>query len=167
MRRSGSKLALAIAVAIVSACHYGFAGGGLPSHIRTIAILPFDNETSQPTLQRELFDPMRREMTGRLGLREASEARADAVVRGRITRYDVDIPVAYSADPNLQQTTTQRRLQITVDVDILDQTNGRTLWSRKGMVQEGTYAERDEASGRRQAVTKIVNEIVNGAQSQW
>jgi hypothetical protein len=35
------------------------------------------------------------------------------------------------------------------------------------MLEEGTYAERAEADGRRQALTKVVNDIIAGAQSQW
>ena len=63
-------------------------------------------------------------------------------------------PPPTRADRNAQATTTERKLQITIDVDIIDQTTGRTLWSRKGMLEEGTYAERAEADGRRQALTK-------------
>ena len=62
---------------------------------------------------------------------------------------------------------TERKLQVTVDVEIVDQTTGRTIWTRKGMLAEGTYAERAEADGRREALTKVVNDIIAGAQSQW
>jgi hypothetical protein len=64
-------------------------------------------------------------------------------------------------------TSAQRKLQITVDVEIVDQSSGRTLWSQKGMTRDGTYAEGAEDSGRRQAIEKIVNDVVAGAQSQW
>ena len=77
---------------LLTGCLYHFAGGGLPPHIKTVAVLPFDNETPQPTLQRELYDLMRRDVENRLGLREATEGKADAVVRGKILRYDPDIP---------------------------------------------------------------------------
>jgi hypothetical protein len=146
---------------------YGFAGGGLPQHIRTVAVLPFDNDTPAAGLQRELYDALRREVLARLGLREAAEARADAIVRGRIIRYDVDIPVAYSAGAPNEQTSTRRKLQIAVDVQITDQSTGRTLWERRALNEEGEYAERDEVGGRRQALTKIVDDIIAGAQSQW
>src|ERR687885_226768 len=99
MRRSGISLLLSV-IPLLTACLYGFAGGGLPSHIKTVAILPFDNQTSASTLQRELYQQMRRDLESRLGLRDAAENRANAVVRGRIVRYEPDIPVAYSADPN-------------------------------------------------------------------
>lgn len=167
MHRSGARLFLALSALLLTGCLYHFAGGGLPPHIKSVAVLPFDNETPQPTLQRELYDLMRRDVENRLGLREVAEGKADAIVRGKILRYDPDIPAAYSADRNAQATTTERKLQITFDVDIVDQTTGRTLWSRKGMLEEGTYAERAEADGRRQALTKAVNDIIAGAQSQW
>lgn len=165
MRRSGAASFLA-SLLLLAGCVYGFAGGGLPSHIRTIAVLPFDNETAQPELQRELANALRREIGGRLGVREAPEARADAIVRGRILRYDSDVPIAYSADPT-QSATSRRKLQIAVDVEIIDQTTGRTLWQRRGLTAEGEYNERAEAEGRRRALEKLVADVVEGAQSQW
>src|SRR5207244_6411989 len=41
--RSGAAVASTLALAL-TACLYGFAGGGLPN-IKTVAILPFDNQT--------------------------------------------------------------------------------------------------------------------------
>jgi hypothetical protein len=52
-------------------------------------------------------------------------------------------------------------------VQIVDQTNGKTIWEKKGLRAEGEYAERDEAGGRREAIKRVVNDIVEGAQSQW
>ena len=153
---------------LVGGCgvRYGFAGGGLPSNIRTMAVLPFDNQTTSPELQRELLEFMRRELQRRLGVRDAAQERADAVVRGTINGYDVDVPVGVSANPNTA-VSARRRLQVTVDVEIVEQASGRVLFQRKGMRGEGDYAERAEAEGRLQALRKIVNDIVEGAQSQW
>lgn len=151
---------------LLAGCIYGFAGGGLPPHVKSVAVLPFDNQTPDPQLQRQIHDQLRREVEGRLGLREATEAKANAIVRGKIVRYDADIPVAYSSNPS-QASSADRKLQITVDVEIVDQTTGRTLWSRKGLMEEGTYSERSEADGRRQAIDKLVSDVIAGAQSQW
>jgi hypothetical protein len=153
--------------ALLLAGCYSFAGGGLPSHIKSVAVIPFDNETSASMLQGELTTQMRREVQGRLGLREANQNNANALVRGRIVRYEADIPVAYSADPTQSTSSAQRKVQITVDVEIVDQSTGRMLWSQKGLTRDGTYAEGAEDSGRRQAIEKIVNDVVAGAQSQW
>jgi len=168
MRRFGVRFSL-LATAVVVGCHgvhYGFVGGGLPTHIRTMAVLPFDNQTSSPDLQRELFDRMRREMQQRLGVRDAAQDKADALVRGVIQTYDVDVPVAFSADPN-QSVSARRRLQIVIDVEIIDQSTGKILFERKGLRAEGDYAERAEPEGRRQAIDRLVNDIIEGAQSQW
>lgn len=145
---------------------YGFAGGGLPAHVRTIAVLPFDNQTAAPELQREVFDVLRAQLVRRLGLRDATEAKANALVRGSIQRYETDIPIGYTAN-NPATTTARRMLQITVDVEMVDQVSGKTLWQRKGVVTQGQYEERGEAQGRRQAIDRLVNDIVQGAQSQW
>jgi hypothetical protein len=131
-----------------------------------MAIQPFDNETATPELQKELADAMRTELQPRLGVREAPEERADAVLRGVVRTYDVDVPVGYSANP-AQAVTSRRKLQITLDVQIIDQTTGKTIWEKKGLRVEGDYAERDEVGGRREAIKRIVNDIVEGAQSQW
>jgi len=35
------------------------------------------------------------------------------------------------------------------------------------MRAEGEYAEASEPQGRRQAIERIVNDVIEGAQSQW
>jgi hypothetical protein len=171
MPRSGVRSALLAALVVIGgsvSCWfpYGFAGGGLPPNIKTVAVLPFDNETAMPDLQRDVTETLRRELAGKLGLREAAENRANAVVRGKILRYDPDIPIGYSADPN-RASTARRKLQITVDVSIIDQSSGKPLLEKRGLVSEGEYAESAETAGRRQAIEKLVDEIVRGVQSQW
>lgn len=170
MRGSG-RLTLAGVAAIalmLSGCvwRYGLHGGGLPAHIRNVAVLPFENQTVSSDLQRELAEGLRKAFASRLGLREAPEARASAIVRGKIVSYDVDVPVAFSANP-AQATSARRRLQIKVEVEIFDQTTGRVLWSSRSLSAEGDYAESEEAAGRRQAVERIINDVIEGAQSQW
>ena len=151
---------------VTSGCWYGFAGGGLPRHIRTIAVLPFENETATPELSSEVYEALRGDLERRLGLRSAAEGRADAVVRGTILRYDADVPVGFSADPT-QATTARRKLQLAVRVEIVDQTTGRTLWEQRNLMVEGEYAERAEVDGRRRALEKLVTSVIEGAQSQW
>lgn len=159
------RLSVALAVA-TSACVYGFSGGGLPTHVRTVAVIPFSNETASPEITREVTDALREGLSKRLGLRDASEEKASAIARGTIVKYEIDVPVAYSADRQ-QATATRRRLQIIVDVEIYDQVLGRTIWQKKSIMGEGEYSERFEAEGRKQAINRIVNEVIEGAQSQW
>jgi hypothetical protein len=165
MRRSGAFSAALLALSL-SGCLYGFAGGGLPSHVHTVAVIPFENLTSIPEVQQELMTALRSQLRDRLGLREAPESRASAVVHGTIQRYEADIPIGYSAT-NKNQTSARRQLQISVDIEMIDQVTGKALWQRKGVIGQGQYEERGEARGRQDAIDHIVNEVIQGAQSQW
>ena len=149
------------------ACLYGFAGGGLPPQIRTVAILPFDNQTSQPALTQAVSDALRQAVENRLGLRPAAEATADAVVRGAITRYEPDIPISFQAGQEGTVSVTKRRVQLTLNVEIYDQRQGRMLWQRSGLTVDGEYQPPQETQGRQIALDKLVSDIVDGAQSQW
>src|SRR5690349_20854979 len=64
--------------------HYSFSQGSLPPNIHTMAVLPFDNQTASPAVAGELFDAMHGDLEKRLGVRDAGQGHADAVVRGSI-----------------------------------------------------------------------------------
>ena len=166
MRRI-SGLLTSLSLLALGGCLYGFAGGGLPPSIKTVAVLPFDNQTAEPTLTAEVNTRVREAVQGRLGLRQASENQADAVVRGTITRYEPDLPVAYQGQEGNTPTVTRRLVQITVSVEILDQHAGKPLWQRSGLLLEGDYPPGQEVEGRTKALDKLVTNIVEGAQSQW
>jgi hypothetical protein len=132
-------------------------------------VLPFDNLTSEPTLTSEINTAVREAVEGRLGLRQSGETAADAIVRGTITRYDPDIPVAFTGTNNQNTSVTRRLVQITVTVEIVNQREGKPLWQRSGMTLEGDYepGRETEQDGRKKALDKLVTNIVDGAQSQW
>jgi hypothetical protein len=162
-----SALAVLAAASLVSGCLYGFAGGGLPSHIRTVVILPFDNQTAEPLLTQAVAEALRTAVQGRLGLRPASEANADAVVRGVILRYEPDIALSFQPGESGSVAVTRRRVSITLRVEIFDQRENRALWERQSMTVDGEYDPPREAEGRERALNKLVTDIVDGAQSQW
>ncbi|HLQ21761.1 MAG TPA: LPS assembly lipoprotein LptE [Gemmatimonadales bacterium] len=167
MRRIPGSLVSSVSALALGACFYGFAGGGLPPGIKTVAILPFDNLTPEPTLTQEVQTAVRTAVQGRLGLREAGEASADAVVRGTITRYEPDLPVAYQGTQTNQVNVTKRLVQITVTVEIINQHTGKPLWQRSGLSLQGDYDPGQEPAGRQKAYDLLVTNIVEGAQSQW
>jgi hypothetical protein len=165
MRRFGG-LTVSVASLLLTGCLYHFAGGGLPPNIHTVALSTFDNQTPTPEIPKELYDEMHRELERRLGVRDAPADKADAIVRGVISSYDADVPISFSANPQ-QAVSARRRLQLTIEVEIVDQVSGKVLFSNKALRQEADYNERGEQEGRHQAIQKIVNEIVAGVQSQW
>ena len=164
--RLKSGFLVSLSVLALTGCLYGFAGGGLPPGIKTVAVLPFDNQTPEPTLTQEISRAVREAVEQRLGLRQSVEQRADAVVRGSITRYEPDLPVAYTGGDS-SVTVTRRQVEITVSVQIMDQKQGKALWERNGLTVRGDYAPGQEANGRQKALDELVVNIVDGAQSQW
>jgi len=131
-----------------------------------VAILPFDNLTAEPSLTQSVSTAVREAIEGRLGLRAAGEGSADAIVRGRIVRYDPDLALAVQTGTG-QANVTKRQVQLTVDVEIVDQRDGKTLWQRAGITTLGEYQPPQQADGLATALQKLTTEIVEGAQSQW
>lgn len=171
MRRTrGLALLLLLSVSTLplGACLYKFSGGGLPSSIRTVAVLPFDNLTPEPVLTQEITQAVREAVERRLGLRASGEDQADALVTGIVRRYDPDLPVAYTGNPTDNRTeVTKRMVQITLDVKIMDQKQNKVLWEKMGLTVQGEYDPNQELLGRRRALEKLITDIVDGAQSQW
>ena len=49
IRRDPRRIGLGVLITVLAAggCNYGFRSGSFPDHIRTVAILPFENDTSE------------------------------------------------------------------------------------------------------------------------
>lgn len=169
MRRIPGLVPLLLGSALLAGgCLYKFTGGGLPSGIRTVAVLPFDNLTPEPTLTQEISKAVREAVESRLGLRAAGEAQADAIVTGSIQRYDPDLPLSFTGQTTTGVTqVTKRMVQITVNVQIMDQKENKILWEKRGLLVQGEYDPGRELEGRKRALEKLITDIVDGAQSQW
>lgn len=159
---------MALVAACCTGCLYGFAGGGLPPHIRTVAIMPFDNQTTDPQLTQQVNDAVREAFESRLGLRLAGEATADAVVRGAIVRFESEVAVSFqAAQQSTEQQVNRRLVRLSLNVEVFDQREGRSLWKRDGLTVDGEYTPPNQTDGRQAALKKLVSDIVDGAQSQW
>jgi hypothetical protein len=164
-RRASSAGVLALLFA--AGCLYHFSGGGLPRDVKTVAILPFDNRTGEPALTQEVNTAIRDAVESRLGLRDASEANADAVVRGEIVRYDPDLALSVQTGQQGRYEVTRRRVQIVLNLELYDQKHGKSLWKQSGLTVDGEYQPPAETDGRKIALDKLVTQVVEGAQSQW
>jgi hypothetical protein len=169
LRSSALGALLAVGIAITG-CNYSFRAGSFPPpHIRTIAIQPFENQTTRFEVSAELYDQLLRNLPGALGIRTAGADVADAIVRGSITRYDVAAPNYTAARGGGQPAQVlQRQVSISVSVSIVDLVENVILWESSGVVAQGQFAEgAPEESGRRAAIEILVQRIVDGAQSNW
>lgn len=166
--RRGSVATLVIA----AGCLYSFSGGGgLPGHVRTLAVLPFENQTTQFTLTQEVTQTLQDELTQRLGLRHASDQAADAVLRGRILSYTNEPSIFRrpgAGEPGESVVEDQRRVTITISVELYDAVKNQMLWESSGVSATGEYLLTEgEEKGRQLALRNLVQKVVDGAQSQW
>jgi len=152
-----------------SGCNYSFVAGSFPPpHVRTIAIEPFDNTTARFEITAELYDELLQNLPGALGIRTAGADIADAIVRGTITRYDVVAPNYRAGQPGQAATVLQRQVNISASVQIVDLVENVILWESNSVTALGQYPEGSpEEGGRARAIELLVQEIVDGAQSNW
>ena len=156
-----------IAVLVAGGCNYGFRSGSFPDHIRTVAILPFDNDTNRFELTQEIHEELLQTLPSALGVTNAGEDAADAVVRGRIVRYDLTSPL-FRSDQLGQVDVLQRQVSIRVEVELIDLVENVILWDDRGLSTQGQYLEGEpEEIGRMEAIELLVQRVVDGAQSNW
>lgn len=166
-------ISLAAGACLLGSCYRFSGGGGFPADIRTIYIEPFENQTVQVELDQQLFQKLQERLPRALGARPGSETAADAVVRGRILRYE-DVAQNYRATTGAQQPggvdVLTYQVQITVAVEIVDRKRNVILWDSQSVVGRGEYRidsnERDTVA-RNKALDHILQLIIDGAQSQW
>jgi len=150
-------------------CNYSFQAGSFPPpHVRTLAIEPLQNETDRFEVASELYDELVRRLPSALGVRAAGLDVADAVVRGTVTRYDVQAPNYRAAGPGQAATVLQREVRISIRIAIIDRAENVILWESTNESAQGLFPEgAPEEEGRRAALDLLVQRIVDGAQSNW
>lgn len=166
--RAARALLGVLALLAVQGCSYGFRSGSFPDHIRSVAILPFENDTNRFDLTQELHEQMLRELPRSLGIVNAGEEAADALVRGRITGYALSTPLFRPGQQD-QINVLQRQVSLRIEVEIVDLVENVILFESSSLSTQGEYLEesQDEAVGRALAIELLVQRIIDGAQSNW
>ena len=172
--RPSRRLVLAAAPALAAAlaaggCLYQFRGGNFPEHIRTLAVDPVVNDTPRLELTGELQELLVRDMPRSLGVRPAATEEADAVLRVRITSYQVNAPNYRPGAGGDRPEVLQRQVMISAQAQIVDQVNQEVYWEDNSLRGEGQFLEAGETEelGRQAAIRLLVQRIVDGAQSNW
>lgn len=168
--RASARLAPVFALAAtLSACNYGLQGStGFPEEIRTVYIAPLDNQTVEFDLDDQIFSAMREQLPRALGLTLAGEQNADAIVRGAVTRYE-DVAQNYRAGQPGSIDVLQHQVQVTVSIQIIDVRESVILYEQTSVSGRGQYrpeTQTDEIA-RSEAIDFLIQQIINGAQSQW
>lgn len=168
---AGRRIALAASLALLAAigCNYSLAQGVLPDHVDTVAVLPFENETTRLELTQELYDVLSVELPRALGIQPAAPEVADMVIQGTITGYDLSTPNYRQGQGGDRAEVLQRQVNIVVSVELVDLVDNVILWDNTALRAEGQYLEQsqNEDDGKREALEILVQRIVDGAQSNW
>lgn len=151
---------------MLAACYSFSGGGGFPSDIRTIYIAPFENQTPQFDLEQQVFRELTETLPRALGVRPAGEENADALVRGRIIRYDNRVQSNPIANPDQPLVNV---VEIVIAVELVDVARNLILWESTSLSGQGTYRaeSQDENVGRQVALEQLSQKILDGAQQQW
>jgi hypothetical protein len=169
--QAATRLLPVLAVGLaVGGCNYGFAGGGgFPAHVRTIYIAPIDNETVQFDLDQQIFRAMNDRLPRALGVRVAGERAADAVLRASVVAYE-DVAQNYRAGPQQGSVEVlQHQVQVRMNIRIVDVRQNVILFESQGITGRGEYrpdTQSDEVA-RLRAIETLIQQIIDGAQSQW
>ncbi len=153
----------------LGACMYSFEGGGFPSHIRTIYIEPFENNTAQFDIEQELFARLIEELPAKLGLQSAGRENADAILTGEIRRYR-DVAQNYRAgDPGAAGGVLSHEVEVGISIQLVDVRDNVIRWESSSLVGRGTYqpGSQNDDIAQQKAIESIIEQIMDGAQSQW
>lgn len=153
----------------LAGCNYGFEGGGFPAHIRTIYIQPFENQTAQFDLEQVLFAKLLEQLPAKLGLQAAGQESADAILTGQIRRYQDQAQAYRAGNDQAVGNVLTHEVQIGISATLVDVRDNVIRWESSSLVGRGTYrpdSQNDEV-GQNEAIEAIIEQIIDGAQSQW
>ena len=165
MRRSTPMLL----VATLAGCMYSMVQGGLPPHIRTVAVLPFENTTPEAVLSTQVQQQLQDRLPRDLGVRLAAADNADALIRGRIVAVEEPPPTAQSTQGGTGVQIVEREVRIVAETEIYDVRQNRPIYRASSLTGIGRFRPGAESSdiARVRAITELARLIVQGAQSQW
>jgi lipopolysaccharide assembly LptE-like protein len=128
-------LAIGVMLALSGCSEYRYNGPpALPPYIHRLAVRAFTNHTQQYGLEDQLTVAVLSEFNRDGRYQITTEAQADGVVTGDITRYLLE---AVSYDAN--HVPTEYRLTIVAAVSFLDKVKSQTLWTEPDMRGELRY----------------------------
>ena len=151
-------------------CGYTTSPALLPTHLKTVAIPVFENGTTEYTLEQEITTAVVDRFVKDNHLRVVDERSANAVIRGKITGYKNSI-FGFSAANRAQE----YRVSIACSVVFKDLVKNREIWNDPEMVKTANYyvvpvpgdSARTELDGRKEAISKLADEILSRTVEGW
>ena len=135
-----------------------------------MAIPVFENGTTEYTLEQDVTNAVIERFVKDNHLRVVDERSANAVIRGKIVGYKNSV-FGFSAGDRAQE----YRVSITCSVVFKDLVKNREIWNEPNLVKTANYfvvdvpgqPARTELDGRKEAITKIADEILTRSVEGW
>lgn len=156
--------ALALGFVLLAAGCCGYSTRSLlPSHLKTVAVPPATNTTTQPGLAEALTDELTLAFTSDRTLRVTNAEAADLVVSVTVSSY-TRTPSSYTGD----QAVSAYELSVSAQVEARDQTRDEVFYSgaASARVTYDPNAKTEEVAAA-EAVKKLASEIVRQVQIAW
>jgi len=154
---------------LLSGCGYTTSPALLPSHLKTVAIPVFENGTTEYTLEQDITTAVVDDFVRDNHLKVVDEKSANCVVSGKVTSYKN--AVFGFTQGSLSQ---EYRVTISVHVVFKDLVKNRELWSDDIVRTSNYYVQsvpghpaQTELDGRKDAITKIADEILSRSVEGW
>jgi len=179
--RAAAHVAAAALLAALGAsgCAYSFSSSSLPSHLKTIAVPVFENETLDGLIADEVTRGLSDRFLEDNRLKVARASVADCVLDGRVTYYERKV---YSYTPS--QEPESYIVVVRIAAVLKDNVKNRDLWTEERIEASATYPASGETSSsgtsgeatalpaneqeaRARAIEKLAQDILARSLEQW
>jgi outer membrane lipopolysaccharide assembly protein LptE/RlpB len=132
MRFLRNTLFFPVVTFLLSSCGYHLSGYGsnLPPSISTISIPVFKNSSSEPNIQRDATEAVRRAFTSDGRLKVTDAKKADLLMRGTLTDYQLRA-VAFTSEDSAEEYI----VRIGVQIAAYDQIEKKIIFEQKFTTQ--------------------------------
>lgn len=155
-----------IGLTALGGCVYTFSGSTLPSHLKTVEIPLFSNQSLEPNVADEITQDLNRQIVSG-NLLKVVERNADARISGIVVSYS-NSPYTYAAAETRQVSVQQYVVRIVAEVEFVDKKKDGEIY--KGTITgEGIYdlSNQTETDGRKKAVAELVQRIMQNSVQGW
>ena len=165
MRFLRNTLCVLVVVFLFSSCGYHLSGYGssLPPNIRTISIPVFKNSSSEPNIQREVTEAVRRAFTSDGRLKVADAKKADWIMRGTLTDYQLRA-VAFNSEDSAEEYIVRLGVQITaynrIKKKIIFEQKFTTQWNYRA-TSSVVGSQLEKFSALREAYDDLADRLVS------
>ena len=155
---------IAASTVVIGCGPYSFPGSSIPSHIKSVAIPIFENETAEFGIKEKVTDALLENFVSENILNISDNQNADSIIRGIITRI-TDVPFTFDENEIVQE----YRVTIYLKLVWHDQVKNNNLFDGNingwGVYPADSPEERNE--GIEKAIERLITEITNQTLSGW